>query len=79
MICQSVAEVQLTCVDPLEAISHIFNSILDNLCKAAAITAPGIISLSFLSLATDVTDLTLGASGYWLETRTGAGGSATVA
>ena len=36
--------------------------------------APGIISL--LSLATDVTDVTLGASGHWLGTRTGAGGIA---
>ena len=39
-------------------------------------TAPQIISLSPLSLATDVTDATLGASGLWLETRTGAGGTA---
>ena len=43
-----------------------------NLC-----TAPRIISLSPLSLATDVTDATLGASGLWLGTRTGAGGTAT--
>ena len=40
-------------------------------------TAPGIISLSSLSLATDVTDATLGATGLWLGTRTGAGGTAT--
>ena len=41
-------------------------------------TAPRIISLSHLSLATDVTDSTLGASGLWLGTRTGAGGTATL-
>jgi hypothetical protein len=41
-------------------------------------TAPGIIPLSPLSLANDVTDVTLGASGLWLETRTGAGGTATL-
>ena len=35
-------------------------------------------SLSPLSLATDVTDATLGASGVWLGTRTGAGGTATL-
>ena len=40
-------------------------------------TAPGIISLSPLSLGTDVTDVTLGASGLWLRTRTGAGVTAT--
>ena len=45
-----------------------------NLC-----TAPRIISLSPLSLATEVTDATLGASGLWLGTRTGAGGTATQA
>ena len=39
-------------------------------------TAPGIISLSPLSLVTDVTDVTLGASGIWLDTRTGASGTA---
>ena len=32
-----------------------------------------------LSLATDVTEATLGASDLWLGTRTGAGGTATVA
>ena len=42
-------------------------------------TAPRIISLSLLSLATDVTDATLGASGLWLGTRTGAAGTATLA
>ena len=42
-------------------------------------TAPGVISLSTLSLATDVTDVTLGASGFWLRTRTEAGGTATLA
>ena len=35
-------------------------------------------TLSPLSLATDVTDATLGASGLWLGTRTGAGGTATL-
>ena len=35
-------------------------------------TAPGIISLSPLSLVTEVTDVTLGASGLWLGSRTGA-------
>ena len=39
-------------------------------------TAPRIISLSPLSLATDVTDATHGASGLWLGTRTGPGGTA---
>ena len=37
-----------------------------------------IISLSSLSLATDVNDAALGASGLWLGTRTGAGGTATL-
>ena len=41
-------------------------------------TAARIISLSPLSLATDMTDATLGASGLWLETRTGADGTATL-
>ena len=41
-------------------------------------TAPRIISLSSLSSATEVTDATLGASGLWLGTRTGAGGTATI-
>ena len=41
-------------------------------------TAPGIISLSPLSLATYVTDATLVASGLWLGTRTGAGGTDTL-
>ena len=31
-----------------------------------------------LSLATDVTDATLGARGLWLGTRTGAGGTTTL-
>ena len=35
-------------------------------------TAPGIISLLALLLTTDVADVTLGASGLWLGTRTGA-------
>jgi hypothetical protein len=42
-------------------------------------TAPRIISLSPLPLATDMTDATLGASGLWLGTQTGAGGTATLA
>ena len=46
---------------------------LEDLC-----TAPRIILLSPLSLVTDVTDATLGASGLWLGTRTGAGGTATL-
>ena len=33
----------------------------------------------FLSLATDMTDVTLGASGLWLRTRTGAGGTGILA
>ena len=41
-------------------------------------TAPRIISISPLSLATDVTDATVGASALWLGTRTGAGGTATL-
>jgi len=41
-------------------------------------TARRFISLSPLSLATDVTDATLGASGLWLGTRTGPGGTATL-
>ena len=43
-----------------------------------SVTAPGIISLSLLSLATDVTDVTLGASELSLGTWTGAGGTATL-
>ena len=42
-------------------------------------TAPGTISLTFLSLATDVADVTLGASGLWLGIRTEADGTATLA
>ena len=41
-------------------------------------TALGIISLLLLSLGTDVTDATLGASGLRLGTRTGAGGTGTL-
>ena len=37
-----------------------------------------ILELSPLSLATDVTDATLGASGFRLGTRTGADGAATL-
>ena len=40
--------------------------------------APRIISLSPLSLWTNITDASLGASGLWLGTRTGAGGPATL-
>ena len=32
-----------------------------------------------LSLVTDITDVTLRASGIWVETRTGAAGTATLA
>ena len=42
-------------------------------------TAPRIISLSPLSLETDVTDATLGASGLWLGNRTGGAGTGTLA
>ena len=42
-------------------------------------TAPSIISLSTLLLATDVTDATLGESGLCLGTRTGAGGTVKLA
>jgi hypothetical protein len=42
-------------------------------------TAPDSISLSPLSLATDVTDVVLGASGLWLGTLTGASGIDTLA
>ena len=41
-------------------------------------TASRIISFSSLSLATEVTDATLGASDLWLGTQTGAGGIATL-
>ena len=41
-------------------------------------TAPGIISISPLLLATDVTDVTLGPSGLSLGTRTGAAGTAAL-
>ena len=40
-------------------------------------TAPGIISLSLLPLATDI-DVTLGTSGLWLGILTRAGGTATL-
>ena len=42
-------------------------------------TAPGIISLSSLPLATDVIDAIPGTSGLWLGTRTEDGGTATLA
>ena len=42
-------------------------------------TAPGIISSSPLSPATDVTDVTLGASGLRLEVRTGGADTVTLA
>ena len=41
--------------------------------------APGIISLSPLSLATDMTDMALIASGLWLGTQTGIGGTTILA
>ena len=41
-------------------------------------TTPRIISLSPISLATDVTDATLRASGIWLGTRTEGNGTATL-
>ena len=41
-------------------------------------TAPRTISLSPLSLATDLTDVTLGTSGFWLGARTGVSGTATL-
>ena len=44
----------------------------------SSLHSPQIISLLPLSLATDVTDATLGASGLWLGIRTGAGGTATL-
>ena len=55
-----------------------FNNTVFLSCKANArrsLYSPGIISLPPLSLATDVTDVTFGASGLWLGTRTGAGGT----
>ena len=42
-------------------------------------TAPRIISLLSLPLAIDATDVTLGASGLWLGSRTEAGGTITLA
>jgi hypothetical protein len=42
-------------------------------------TAPRIIPLSPLTLATDVTDATLGARDLWLGTRTGAASTTTLA
>ena len=42
-------------------------------------TALVIISLSPYNQLTDVTNVTLGASGRWLGTRTGAGGTAMLA
>ena len=42
-------------------------------------TAPVIISLSPLSLATDVTDVTLGEYGLWLGAQTAVSGTATPA
>ena len=40
--------------------------------------APGIISLTPLSLVTNMTDMALGASGLWLENQTGTAGTALV-
>ena len=42
-------------------------------------TATGITSLPPLTLETGMTDVTLGGSGFWLGTRTGAGGIVTLA
>ena len=42
-------------------------------------TAPGIISLSPYHYPINVTDVTFGASGLWLGTQTGAGGTTTLA
>ena len=42
-------------------------------------TATWIISSLSLSLMTEMTDVTFGASGIWLGTWTGAGGTATLA
>ena len=47
-------------------------------CQNKSITFIKLLSMP-LSLATDVIDATVGASGLWLETRTGAGGTATLA
>ena len=41
-------------------------------------TTPETFSSSPFTLATDVTDVKLGASGLWLGTRTGAGGTTTL-
>ena len=54
-------------------VSSAVRQMLGDLC-----TVPRIISLSSLSLASDVTDATLGSSGLWLGTRTGAVGTATL-
>ena len=43
-----------------------------------SVHSPRIISLLPLSLATDVTDATLGENGFWVGTRTGADGTATL-
>ena len=51
--------------------SSVVSKMPEDLC-----TAPRICSLSSLSIATDVTDVTLGASGLWLGTRTAAGDAA---
>ena len=37
------------------------------------------IKIIIISIGTDVTDVTLGASGLWLGTRTGVGGTDTLA
>ena len=51
--------------------------IYSNITKINCCVYSGIISLSPLSFAIEMTDAKLGASGLWLETRTGAGGTAT--
>ena len=61
-------------------LAEVFRGFLRLLDKCQEICAqPRVNSLSPLLLATDVTDATLGASGVWLGTRTGAGGTATLA
>ena len=51
-----------------------FPQLPENLC-----TSSGIISLSSYYQLTEVTDVSLGRSGLWLGTLTGAGGTATLA
>ena len=55
------------------------NRLLAEVFRGDLFTDPGIISLLALSLATDASDVTLGASDLWPGTRTAAGGTATQA